>query len=67
MLLNIYSITMEYKNRLLDLHILPLMYIYEINDIMFFVKSYKKPLPHFDIRDFITFPLNLLDQPLLSN
>ena len=32
------------------------MYIYEINDIMFFVKSYKKPLPHFDIRDFITLP-----------
>ena len=52
-ILNDYS--MDYKNRLLDLHILPLMYIYEINDIMFFVKSYKKPLPHFDIRDFITF------------
>ena len=29
--------------------------IYEINDIMFFVKSYKRPLPHFDIRNFITF------------
>ena len=37
-ILNDYS--MDYKNRLLDLHILPLMYIYEINDIMFFVKSY---------------------------
>ena len=43
------------KVDLLDLHILPLMYIYEINDIMFFVKSYKRPLPHFDIRNFITF------------
>ena len=52
-MLNDYS--MDYKNRLLGLHILPLMYIYEINDIMFFVKSYKRPLPHFDIRNFITF------------
>ena len=52
-ILNDYS--MDYKNRLLDLHILPLMYIYGINNIIFFVKSYKKPLPHFDIRDFITF------------
>ena len=46
---------MDYKNRLLNLHILPLMYVYELNDIMFFIKSYKKPSPHFDIRNYITF------------
>ena len=50
---------MDYKHRLLNLHILPLMYIYELNDIMFFVKSYKKPSPHFDIRNFITFSIRL--------
>jgi len=44
------------KNRLLKLHILPLMYIYELQDLMFFDKSYKKLSPHFDIRNFIAFP-----------
>ena len=31
------------------------MYIYEINDIMFFIKSYKSPSDHFKISDYIKF------------
>ena len=50
---------MDYKNRLLDLHILLLMYIYEINDIMFFVKSYKKPCHILTSVTLLLFPLNL--------
>ena len=29
------------------------VYIYEINDIMFFIKSYKFPSEHFKINDYI--------------
>jgi len=45
----------SYKSRLLSLKLLPLMYIYEINDIMFFIKSYKSPSDHFKISDYIKF------------
>jgi len=45
----------SYKSRLLSLNLLPLMYIYEINDIMFFIMSYKSPSDHFKIRDYINF------------
>ena len=38
----------SYKSRLQQLHMLPLMYIYELNDIMFLVKSLKSPTDNFD-------------------
>ena len=37
---------------------LPLMYIYELNDIMFLVKSLKSPTDNFDIKNYITFASN---------
>ena len=40
-----------YKSRLVTLKMLPLMYIYEINDILFFIKSYKSPTSHFNINN----------------
>ena len=43
----------SYKSRLIKLNLLPLMYIFEINDIMFFIKSYKSSSTHFNIRDYI--------------
>ena len=45
------------KSRLLRLNLLPLiiMYIYELNDILFFIKSCKLPSPHFNIHHYITF------------
>ena len=33
----------SYRLRLIHLSLLPLMYIYELNDIMFFIKSLKRP------------------------
>ena len=39
----------------MNLNILPLMMEYEINDIIFFVKCMKKPSPHFNISDFVSF------------
>ena len=45
----------DYKSRLTSLHILPLMYYFELNDIIFFVNSLKHPADHFRISDYITF------------
>jgi len=45
----------SYKSRLTTLHLLPLMYIYELNDIMFLIKSLKNPSPFFNIYNFVSF------------
>ena len=47
--------TSDYKSRLLKLHILPLMYTLDLNDIMFFIKSLKTNHNGFDIKNFISF------------
>ena len=46
---------LSYKSRLEQLHLLPLMYTYELNDLLFFIKSLKSPSPHFDINQYIQF------------
>ena len=53
-----YILNDYYKSRLQQLHILPLMYVYELNDLMFLVKSLKFPNDNFDITDHITFASN---------
>ena len=55
-ILNNYSL--PYKLRLEQLHLLPLMYIFELNDLMFFVKSLQSPDPYFDVRQFVQFASN---------
>ena len=35
--------------------VLPLMYIFDLSDIMFFIKHYKLPHPGFNVTDYITF------------
>ena len=45
--------TSDYKSRLKSLQLLPLMYFFELNDIMFFIKSLQHPTDHFNIRDYI--------------
>ena len=35
-------------------NLLPLMYIYELNDLMFLIKSLNTPTENFDIKDFIS-------------
>ena len=47
--------SLNYKDRLLSLNLLPLMYRLELNDLMFFVSSYKNPCNHFHILNFISF------------
>ena len=44
--------TSDYKSRLMRLNLLPLMYIYDLNDIMFFINSVKFPSDKFNILDF---------------
>ena len=53
--------TSDYKTRLKQLSILPLMYTYEIADIMFFVNSIKNPSPRFNILNYLDFLLALQD------
>ena len=45
----------DYKTRLLKLELLPLMYTFELSDIMFFIKSIKNPTSSFNIHHFISF------------
>ena len=47
--------TLDYKSRLLKCKILPLMYFFELTDILFFVKSVKFPSSAFNMFDFVTF------------
>ena len=55
----------SYKSRLLQLNLLLLMYIYELNDIMFLIKSLNTPTKNFDIKDFISFNIIHKSSPLL--
>ena len=45
----------SYRSRLVTLHLLPLMYVYEMNDTMFFIKSYKQQSSHFNITEYVQF------------
>ena len=47
--------TLDYRNRLIHLNLLPLMMELELADIIFFVKSIKAPSDHFNIFDFVQF------------
>ena len=52
--------TADYKTRLINLQLLPLMYTYilEISDIMFFINSVKNPTPSFNINALISYSSN---------
>ena len=52
-ILNNYNLS--YESRLKELHLLPLMYTYELNDLLFFIKSLKFPTSYFHIRKYIRF------------
>ena len=47
--------TLGYKERLMNLNLLPLMMYFEIADIIFMVKCIKAPTPYFNISDYVTF------------
>ena len=47
--------TSSYKSRLQQLSILPLMFIFELQDLMFLIKSLKSPTDNFNINNHITF------------
>ena len=48
------STNLSYKERLIQLNILPLMYYLELADIMMFVNSYKSTSCRFNILQFVT-------------
>ena len=47
--------SISYRDRLISLHLLPLMYFYEYLDLLFLVHSLKFPDSSFDIRDHLHF------------
>ena len=47
--------SMDYRNRLIHLKLLPLMMELEIADIMFLIKSMRSPTDHFNIYNFVEF------------
>ena len=47
--------TGPYYNSLINLRLLPLMYIFELQDILFAIKSIKSPTDQFNINNYITF------------
>ena len=47
--------TSDYRTRLTQLGMLPLMYIYEISDILFFIKLLKTPTDKFNILNYVSF------------
>ena len=49
------SAGLDYRQRLIELHLLPLMMEFEMADILFFVKSLKYPSDNFNIEDFVQF------------
>ena len=48
----------DYKTRLIKLNILPLMYTYDLYDILFFIKSIQHPSNHFNISNYVNFCRN---------
>ena len=48
----------DYKTRLLKLDLLPLMYILDFYDILFFIKALKQPSDHYNIHHHVSFSTN---------
>ena len=49
----------NYKSRLLNLNLLPLMYWLELQDLMFLIKCIKDPPDNFNIYDYISFSTSI--------
>ena len=47
--------SVDYKSRLIQLELLPLMMELEIADIIFLIKSLRSPSPHFNVYNFVEF------------
>ena len=47
----------SYKTCLIQLNLLPLMYLFELHDILFAIKALKTPTTQFNINNYINFSL----------
>ena len=47
--------TSNYELRLISLHLLPLMYSYELQDLLFFIKNLQQPSVNFKLLDYVSF------------
>ena len=49
------DVSSSYKVRLLNLNLLPIMYWFELQDMLFLIKNIKGPSDNFNILDFVSF------------
>ena len=51
----LHDFSSNYKTRLLSLDLLPLMMMFELNDVLFFINCLKNPSESFDIFKYVSF------------
>ena len=56
----LHDFSSNYKTRLLSLDLLPLMMMFELNDVLFFINCLKNPSESFDIFKYVSPPLDLV-------
>ena len=56
-----------YFDRLVKLQLFPLMYTFEVADIMFAIKALKSPSDSFDLTTMLHFALDPPDPPTMAN
>ena len=49
----LHDFSSNYKTRLLSLYLLPLMMMFELNDVLFFINCLKNPSESFDIFKYV--------------
>ena len=50
-----FSHCLDYKGRLTELQLLPLMYCYDLQDLLFLIECLLSPLDNFDILQYVPF------------
>ena len=58
---------MDYKLRLIEINLLPLMFWYELQDILFAVKCLLDPPDNFNLYNYVKFSEGKQDQTLRTN
>ena len=53
------SSSADYKSRLIQTNLLPVMYWFELQDLLFVIKCLKKPTENFDIKKFLSFSTSI--------
>ena len=53
------SSSADYKTRLIQTNLLPVMYLFELQDLLFVIKCLIKPTENFDVKKFLSFSTSI--------